>query len=268
MCFGVRKALEIMRELKDPAAVTVRGELLHNPVVLEELKQRGFHSMEEGDAGIPETPSVLITAHGASDAERERLRVAGKTLIDTTCPLVRKAHDAAVQLEREGYFVVVIGKRKHVEVVGLVGDLKRFEVLKTSAEVKTWSEEKKIGIIAQTTMRLSEAEAIVEAIRRQNSHAQVHFENTICQPTRGRQEALERLLTQVKTLVVVGGKNSNNTAHLVERAKAAGLKALHVEGSGELCRDDFDHETYVGLTAGTSTLDETISAVQAELETF
>ena len=144
MCFGVKDALEMMRKEAASTQVTVRGELVHNPVVNGELKTRGYRVMGEGVAAIPETPKVLITAHGVSNAERERLRAAGKTLIDTTCPLVHKAHNAGLQLSADGYFVVVIGKRGHVEVVGLAGDLPRHVIIEKAEEVQRWENEKKI----------------------------------------------------------------------------------------------------------------------------
>ena len=75
------------------------------------------------------TDTVLITAHGISETERQRLESAGKTLIDTTCPLVMRAHDAAQRLQREGRHVLVIGRRGHVEVQGVIEDLLSYEVV-------------------------------------------------------------------------------------------------------------------------------------------
>ena len=126
MCFGVRDALAVMRGVERPVEVTVMGELVHNAVVGREIAGRGFRVIGEEAAGrgeAPATETVLVTAHGVSDAERARLAASGKRILDTTCPLVRKAHGTAVRLAREGCFVVIVGKRGHVEVRGLVGDL-------------------------------------------------------------------------------------------------------------------------------------------------
>src|SRR4051812_10966235 len=110
MCFGVRDALKIIEAIDEPGAVTIHGELVHNEVVLHQLDARGFRQMAEAgrERSAVETPTVLVTAHGISDAARSRLEAAGKTLVDTTCPLVARAHRAAQALQAQGYHVVVI----------------------------------------------------------------------------------------------------------------------------------------------------------------
>jgi 4-hydroxy-3-methylbut-2-enyl diphosphate reductase len=269
LCFGVRDALAVARGVEAPAQVTVFGQLVHNPVVTRELSGRGFRQVEElGRELTPlNTPEVLITAHGISDRERAELAAMGKALIDSTCPLVRKAHAAALRLAGEGYFVVVIGKKNHVEVRGLVGDLERFAVVESAADVVRF-DAAKIGVIAQTTSVERDVRAIVERVRAVNAHAEVRFVNTICAPTRDRQAALEKVLGEVDVLVVVGGHHSNNTRQLVARAAEAGVRAIHVEDASELEEAMFAPDEIVGLTAGTSTLPETIGAVRERLESF
>src|SRR5262249_37330119 len=108
MCFGVRDALKQAERVERPTDVTIHGQLVHNEAVLAQLGARGFRMAGEEDrGGVPSTPSVLITAHGVSDVERRRLESAGKELIDTTCPLVRRVHQAAKALEAEGFYVLV-----------------------------------------------------------------------------------------------------------------------------------------------------------------
>ncbi len=267
MCFGVRDALAAMRGVERPTEVTVMGELVHNPVVGRELALRGFQ--RAGEDGRVQTSRVMITAHGVSDTERAQLAARGLQVMDTTCPLVHKAHATAIGLWRGGFFVVVIGRKGHVEVQGLTGDLPadRFEVVESLMGVRHFSE-KKIGVMAQTTTVEREARGIVQRIAELNVGSEVRFVNTICQPTRDRQAALERLLEQVDVLVVVGGKHSNNTRQLVGRAREAGVRCVHVEGAGELFPEMFGAAEIVGLTAGTSTLPETVAEVKARLEAF
>ena len=100
MCFGVRDALQVIDQVALPEEVTIHGELVHNGEVLRMLDARGFHQSDEVGRDVPETDAVLITAHGVSDRERGRLLDAGKRLIDTTCPLVTKVHDAALRWAR------------------------------------------------------------------------------------------------------------------------------------------------------------------------
>ena len=265
MCFGVRDALAILDGIDDPRNVTIHGELVHNQVVLHQLGAMGFRQSDErARAAIPATSSVLITAHGVSDAERSRLEDAGKALIDTTCPLVARAHRAARALHDQGYHVVVIGKPGHVEVRGLVGDLKHVDVVAGPGDARR-IDAAKIGIVCQTTMPPRKAAVVREAIEARNPHAEVRFVDTVCRPTKEHQRALDRLLEQVDAVVVVGGKNSNNTRELAETCRARGVRAYHVQDADDLEPGWFTGLEVVGLTAGTSTLDETIDVVHERL---
>ena len=251
--------------------MTVFGQLVHNEAVSRELAGRGFALLEEAgrEAANVSTPRVMVTAHGVSDRQRAALLAAGKEVVDTTCPLVRKAHQAAVGLARAGFFVVVVGKRGHVEVEGLTGDLPagRYAVVERVDQVACYNTSR-IGLIAQTTGVEREVRAIVARVQEVHPRSEVRFVNTICMPTRERQRALERLLEQVDVLVVVGGRQSNNTRQLVSRAREAGVRTLHVAAAAGLTEDMFWPGEIVGLTAGTSTLPETIAGVKARLEAF
>ncbi|SFI16265.1 4-hydroxy-3-methylbut-2-enyl diphosphate reductase [Planctomicrobium piriforme] len=265
MCFGVRDALTLVENLPVPDQVTIHGELVHNPQVLLQLKSRGYYSSSEQDRReLPVTPQVLITAHGISDLERQRLEAAGKTLIDTTCPLVRRAHTAASKLADDGRHVIVIGKPGHVEVQGIIEDLDSYTVVEQAADVVTWPQAR-LGVICQTTTPPRIAAEIVFAIEHQNRHADVRFVNTICQPTLDRQLAVELLCLEVDVVIVVGGANSNNTLQLVELARACGCPAWQVNGPDELRDEWLQGSSIVGLTAGTSTLDATLQAVHQRL---
>jgi 4-hydroxy-3-methylbut-2-enyl diphosphate reductase len=265
MCFGVRDALEIIEQVAEPRGVTIHGELVHNEKVLERLSRRGFlQADEQARKSLPLTDAVLITAHGISNRERARLAAAGKTLVDSTCPLVRRAHDAAQKLEREGCLVLVIGKRGHVEVQGIVEDLGAFEVIETVDEVRHYGV-RRIGLMCQTTTPALHADAVRAAVRVKNPDAELRFIDTICHPTKDHQKALEDLLDRVQAVVVVGGRNSNNTRQLVLRCRQRGRQAYHVQGAGDLRPEWFEDVENVGLTAGTSTLDETIEEVRHEM---
>jgi len=264
LCFGVRDALAVARSVADPHSVTVHGELVHNEAVLAELDARGLRQQGETARAMPTTPRVLVTAHGISDQERARLQAAGKALIDTTCPLVRRVHKAAQDLAAAGYFVVVLGKRDHVEVRGIVEDLARFAVVETAADVRTW-DEPRLGIVCQTTLPEPDARDLAERIAAANPSAQVRHVDTVCDPTKRRMRAVEHLAPQVDAFVVVGGKNSNNTKQLVRLAQAHGVRTLHVQDAADLDPSWFAGCRTVGLGAGTSTLDETIAAVRDAL---
>ena len=262
MCFGVRDALKVLEEIERPGAVTIHGELVHNEVVLTQLGARGFRmEAEHARSDLPPTDTVLVTAHGISDQERHRLETAGKRLIDTTCPLVVRVHQTALSLQREGFHVLLIGKPDHVEVRGIVEDLTHYDVVPSPDEARNYAS-RKLAIVCQTTVAPRTVAAIHVAIVAANPEAEIRFVDTTCQPTRNRQRSVEKLIPFVQAMVVVGGRNSNNTRELVDLCRQRGLKTIHVQGAGDLRAEWFSGIHCVGLTAGTSTLDETIREVQ------
>jgi len=266
MCFGVRDAIAAAQRVAQPGDVTIYGEIVHNRQVQETLAARGFAMVPEADRnGPPPTPGVLITAHGISHRDRARLLAAGKALTDTTCPLVRRVHDAAQQLHRRGFFKIVIGKPNHVEVRGIVGDLTRYAVVETGTDVRAYEAER-LGIVCQSTTPPSLAAEMQRAIAAHNPGKPIEFADTICHPTRQRQEAVETLLGRVEGLVVVGGRHSNNTRQLVQLARSRGVRTWHVEHARDLDPAWFTGVRVVGLTAGTSTPDEVIAAVEEKLK--
>jgi len=265
MCFGVRNAIEIAYGLREPGRVTIYGQLVHNSAVARELAQIGFHELSErADKSIPETPRVLVTAHGISPAERNRLLAAGKDLVDTTCPLVRRIQEIARQLQAQGRFVIVIGRKGHVEVEGVIGGLDRYEVVHDARDVRPYRAPR-IGVVMQSTVPPRIVEQVLPAIRTMNPDSEIRVVDTICKATRERQEAVRALLKRVEALVVVGGRNSNNTRELVGLAADRGRPGIHVESAEELDARWFAPFSVVGLAAGTSTPESDIRAVHAAL---
>lgn len=269
MCFGVRDALAVIDGIDNPRDVTIHGQLVHNEVVIDDLRARGFAMRGEADRSNnttrrPDTPRVLITAHGISDRERRRLEAGGKGLIDTTCPLVLRVHQAARKLQAEGYFVLMIGRKGHVEVQGVIEDLDDAEVIESEADVRPFGRPR-LGVVCQTTAAESRVAAIREAVAERNPDAEIRFIDTVCLPTKEHQRSLDRLLTQVEAVVVVGGSNSNNTRELVERCRRANRPVVHVQSAADLDPEWFAGFASVGLTAGTSTLDRTIDEVERAL---
>ncbi len=266
LCFGVRDALELAAGLDNPSEVTIYGELVHNEAVQGRLARRGYIALSETGRLIPSTPAVMVTAHGISTRERARLEAAGKRVIDTTCPLVRRVHREAEKLRDLGYFIVVVGKPGHVEVQGITGDLDRFAVVARPEDVRRYACDK-LAVICQTTTAPAAVPAILERVRALHAELEVRYVDTICKPTRDRQAAAERLLEQVQALVVVGGKNSNNTKALAEMARERRIPCVHVQSAADLESSWFEpfRNSSVGLTAGTSTPDDVIRSVHNTL---
>lgn len=269
-CFGVRDALAVAEGVRRPERTTIYGELVHNATVNERLADRDFASLSEvAREQMPARPQVLVTAHGISERRRRNLLEAGKELIDTTCPLVTRVHKVAQTLVEGNYFIVVIGKPEHVEVLGITEDLPvgRWCVIQHEAEIRPIGE-KRIGIIAQTTMPLELAETIRAGVVDSNPGASVRWVNTVCRPTRQRQSAVDSLCTQSDVVIVVGGENSNNTRRLVERCRKTGVEAFQVESPRQLNPAWLEGRSRIGLTAGTSTPDDVIDVVEEQIRKF
>lgn len=264
MCFGVRDAISQAEQLAVDAPLTILGELVHNPVVRERLRA---HGIREGalNETKPASERVMITAHGASDTKRAQLRSAGLEVADGTCPLVRHAHEQLRRLVIAGFFPVVIGKPGHVEVAGLIGDFPDAVVLSSFDDVSNLPSQRSYGIISQTTQPIEVVRQIVDHVRRAHPDSEVRFVDTVCKPTKDRQSALAKLIEETDAIVVVGGRKSNNTRQLVVTCRAAGRTAFQIERPEELRAEWFAGIERIGLTAGTSTLPETIQATHARL---
>lgn len=267
MCFGVRDALRRTHDTAAAGPVTVLGELVHNPVVQNHLKTLGVQHGSLEDPASAVTPQVIITAHGAADRDRAAWS-ATHTVTDTTCPLVKKAHSSLAVLVHQGFAPVVIGQARHVEVRGLTGDFPDAVVIETEADLDQLPLAGKIGIVSQTTQPIHKVRALVEAIRATRPAAEVVFRDTVCQPTKDRQTALEKLCRDNDTIIVVGGQSSNNTRQLVLAAERAGCRAWQVETAADLRAEWLRGADRIGVTAGTSTLDETVQAVVDRLRSI
>jgi 4-hydroxy-3-methylbut-2-enyl diphosphate reductase len=265
MCFGVRDAISEAEQLATEAPLTILGELVHNPLVRERLRTQGV-----AEASLEEIRStskrVMITAHGASDHKRERWLAAGFEVFDGTCPLAAQAHEQLKLLVAAGYFPVVIGKRGHVEVRGLTEDFPDTVIVDFAEDVAKLPPRARYGVISQTTQPIDHVRAIVGAIQKRYPQSEVRFVDTVCKPTKDRQSALRKLIAEADTIVVVGGRESNNTRQLVATCRLAGRRAIHIERAEELDAKDFANVQVVGLTAGTSTMRETVEAVLKRLE--
>ena len=265
MCFGVHDALAATEKAASRRPATILGALVHNEGVRQRLNALGAREGKLEAAGAT-TADVIVTAHGAADRDRKRWKDAGYRVTDTTCPLVRRAHGALSRLVLEGYTPIVIGKQGHVEVSGLTGDFPGAHVVLSDPEVEALPFSERFGVVAQTTQPIERVEDLLERIRRRHPSAEVVFKDTVCQPTKDRQKALDQLCEVAEFVLVVGGHNSNNSLQLVEKARRRGCRAERVTRSTEIREDWLSGAKVVGVTAGTSTLKESVEGVLRHLE--
>lgn len=265
-CFGVRDALEYTRIRSAEAPLTILGELVHNEEVNARLRAAGV-----AFAKTPEevgTKNVLITAHGASGRLIADLKGRGLEVLESTCPLVRLAHGAALRLSKSGRHVVVVGKKDHAEVRGLVGDLDDYSVIIEAGDIESVPERDKYGLIAQTTQPVSKLRYLEGLLREKFPASDFESVDTVCRPTKERQKAVEDLARTCALVVVVGGKNSNNTRELAATCERLGARVRLIQGEADLDPAWFRGLDRVGLTAGTSTPDAVIEAVENRLANF
>jgi 4-hydroxy-3-methylbut-2-enyl diphosphate reductase len=264
MCFGVRDAIGIALAQTEPS--TILGELVHNESILDDLRSRGVRSEQQLDAVV--TPTVMITAHGASERAINSIRERGLKVLEATCPLVRYAHRAILKLAQEGFHPVIIGDRQHVEVRGLTGDLDTFDVVLTEEDIARLSEHARFGIAAQTTQPIDKVRKLIALMRERFPSSEVRFIDTVCQPTKQRQTAAIEMALNSGVVVVIGGVNSNNTRELVATCAKFCPSVHHIQTAADLRLEWFTNAETVGLTAGTSTPDEIIDRVEARLKGF
>ena len=263
MCFGVRDAIALALNTAQREPLTILGDLVHNETVLGELRERGIQFAQQ-PSGVA-TQTVMVTAHGASELAINQTRERGLKVVQDTCPLVHVAHRAVKKLAREGFHPVIIGVRDHVEVRGLTEDLAAFDVVLSEDDVRQLQPRARFGIIAQTTQPIERVRRLVNLIRELFPDSEVRFVDTVCQPTKQRQHAAAELAQQSDVVIVIGGAHSNNTRELVATCRRFCPRVHHVQTAADLRAEWLDGARTVGLTAGTSTPDSIIDAIERAL---
>ncbi len=260
MCFGVKDAIALAQEAAKHSPLTILGDLVHNELVLAELRDSGIR-LAQRPADV-HTRTVMVTAHGASERAKGEVRGLGLNVLEATCPLVQVAHHSLAVLVQEGFHPVIIGKHDHVEVRGLTGDLDEFDVMLEETDITKLRERPRFGIVAQTTQPIDRVRHFVRLIRERFPHSEVRFIDTVCQPTKQRQHAAVELAQKCDVVVVIGGAHSNNTQELVKTCARFCTRVHHVQTTGDLREAWFYSTDTVGITAGTSTPDEVIAGVE------
>lgn len=259
-CFGVQDAIDLAMDEAYRNKLTIIGQLVHNPQVVEDLRIRGVNIVDKLDETIS-TANVMITAHGAPESLHETARKMGYNVIDASCPLVLRVHKAIAGFVREGFHPVVIGQASHVEVKGIIGDLQDYTIIANEEELSTLAPYQKIGIVSQTTQQIQHVKNLIAKIREVYPEMEVRFQDTVCQPTKDRQVAARELTNEVDLMIVIGGYNSSNTKKLKMVCDESGVEAFHIERASQLEPEMFDGREHVGITAGTSTPREVIEEV-------
>lgn len=268
-CYGVKRAVETVKKLKlqnPDKDVFILGELIHNSHVINELEALGIKTIAE----IPEQGSgiCVVRSHGASPEIFEKITQAGFELVDLTCPDVKKVQKKAIELVKDGYFLIIVGKAEHPEVIAIKANAQRFGtdifVASDVSQLKTIEEKikshKKVGVVVQTTQRSSTLNPIVEYLK--SISKELTVANTICASTTLRQNEAKELAGESDLVIVVGSKKSANTTHLAEILKDIS-ETIHIEDDKELntYENVINRAKNISVTAGASTPESIINNV-------
>ncbi len=271
-CLGVSLALKkldkaLAEDKTSPGRLITLGPIIHNPLVMQAYQEQGVLCLNTATEVQP-GDRVVIRAHGIPKEVEEDLHASGATIIDATCPKVKKAQLAIAREAAKNRTLLLYGEEDHPEVQGLVsyaghnahvfGSLTELERLPLTAG-------KRYFLAAQTTQD-EEAFTEIAAWVKKHCGGNPPVLHTICNATRERQQEVLALATKVDFMVVVGGLNSGNTRRLAEVAKAQGTATVHVEQVADMPANVLHGANVVGLTAGASTPDAHIAAMREWLE--
>lgn len=265
VCFGVQRALDlaIAAGSSPNQPVHTLGELIHNPIVVQDLEDHGVRLADTVDEAA--TGTLVIRAHGVAPHVTEEAQEAGLTIVDATCPFVKRVHDAVDELVADGYQVLILGEPGHPEVEGIKGHAAPDAfVIADSDELASIHLRPRVGLVVQTTQTEAKLQSVVDMLLPRVKELRVY--NTICAATRERQEAAAGLATDCDVMVVIGGKNSGNTRRLAEICGSLCPGTHHVQSEEELEPMWFEGAHHIGITAGASTPQDHIQRVFQAIE--
>ena len=273
-CYGVRRAVDTVKKLKidNPNKdIYVLGELIHNTQVILELKKMGIKTVDE----LPQNGSgiCVIRSHGASPEDFDKIKKSGYEIVDLTCPDVKKVQQQAIELAKEDYFLIIVGKPEHPEVAAIKANAelwsKNVAVVSSPDKLKPYEDKikkhKKAGVVVQTTQKQETLTEIIEQLLPLTK--ELRIKNTICPSTSMRQKEAKELALENDLIIVTGSKKSANTSHLAEIVKNS-AKTIHIEDDTELknYKSIINNAENIAVTAGASTPQAVIEKVVNELK--
>jgi (E)-4-hydroxy-3-methyl-but-2-enyl pyrophosphate reductase len=256
-CFGVSRAVKMVSELLDAGKkVCTLGPIIHNPQTLKEFEERGV-TIAQNVAEAPQDATLVIRSHGVGQNVYDEIAKRGLSFCDATCPFVAKIHAIVKKASAEGKTVLVAGNPDHPEVQGILGHCSGPSfVFRSAAELQKITSEQEnlkespVCVVAQTTFSVAEWENCLEIVRKVYTNAVVF--DTICNVTAIRQKEAAELSRACDAMIVIGGRESSNTAKLFNVCRA-NCNTFFVEAVDELPIEALKKAKRVGITAGAST---------------
>lgn len=267
-CFGVNRAVEMARKVlaKKDKPVFSLGPIIHNPDFIAELEREGLKVVESIDEITVDGGYFIIRSHGTTPEIIEEARRRGFEIVDTTCPFVKKAQEAARNFFEKGFEVVIFGDKEHAEVVGINAHAKNSaKIIQEENDLGIIDFSKSIGFLSQTTQKNENFNKVIDAIRARAT-GEVIVEKTICLDSTDKKEEISELAKENDVVIIVGGKISNNTKKLAEVGKISNPNTYHVENADEIQDKWFLGKSSVLIGAGASTPREHIDAVISRIK--
>jgi 4-hydroxy-3-methylbut-2-en-1-yl diphosphate reductase len=268
-CAGVVRAIEIVERAvrKYGPPVYVRHEIVHNRHVVERLKAKGAHFVENLE-DIPEGAVTIFSAHGVPRAVVDEAVARDLPVLDATCPLVTKVHNEARRYVARGRTLILIGHAGHPEVEGTMGQVSDpVYLVQTEKDVELLDlpSDAPVAYVTQTTLSIDDTRGIIAALQKRFSNIVGPDTRDICYATQNRQTAVRELSTLVDVILVVGAKNSSNSNRLREIGEEAGIPAYLIADGSELDARWLSGAQTVGITAGASAPEVLVEDVIAAL---
>ncbi|MDO8567207.1 MAG: 4-hydroxy-3-methylbut-2-enyl diphosphate reductase [Dehalococcoidales bacterium] len=265
-CFGVTSAIGILeKEACARGGIETLGAVVHNEQVLQRLAKMGVRiakNIDDIKGGV-----VVTSSHGVGPQLKEQLAARQIEIISTTCPFVRRAQMAARRLAEASFVVVVYGESEHPEVRGILGWANGKGIATTDKQFTINPPPRRLGVLSQTTQIPVEFAEFVKGLvgSTLGKDSEIRIIDTICHDIRERQTAALELAGKADVMMVIGGRTSANTRHLVELCSAA-TQTYQVETAADIQPEWLKGKKHVGITSGASTAEETVDEVASRLE--
>jgi 4-hydroxy-3-methylbut-2-enyl diphosphate reductase len=261
-CAGVERAIETVEKALElwGAPIYVKHEIVHNRHVVQGLKDKGAIFIENLE-DVPVGARLIYSAHGVSPAVRDQARARQLIEIDATCGLVTRVHSAVKRFASQGYQIILIGHRNHVEIIGTAGEAPDVTtIVESVADVQhlKFSQEDKLFYITQTTLSLDDVKEITEALIAKYPQIETLPSSSICYATTNRQMALREITDLTDLVLVVGDPQSSNSNRLREVASKRKIESYLINGEKEIQPEWLINKQTIGLTAGASTPEEIV----------
>ena len=273
-CAGVDRAISVVNQAlnKHGKPVYVRHEIVHNKQVVEDLKAKGAIFVDELDEIEDLSRPVIFSAHGVPKKVPEEAKLKKIYYIDATCPLVSKVHRESEQYYKNGFDIILIGHKNHPEVVGTMGQLPKGAVKLIESEtdvenLKSDEFKKPVAYITQTTLSVDDTKSIIEKLKLKFPNIKEPIKEDICYATTNRQFAVKQMAPKCDMVLVIGSRNSSNSARLVEVAKKSGCKnSILLHSDAKIPFDELKKCKQIGISSGASAPEKLVQDLINEIK--